>query len=92
MWPNCNMSLDSDTEHNSDWKKPLRPRSVRGSGKWGVGMGVRQTVPVAFEESGVATGTAPFAITAARFFGLDAGDWSMIFVGLALSGLFLALI
>jgi hypothetical protein len=55
-------------------------------------MGVRQTVPVAFEESGVATGAAPFAIPATRFFGLDAGDWSMIFVGLALSGFFLALI
>ena len=54
-------------------------------------MGVRQTVPVAFEKSGVATGTDPFAV-AGRFFGLDVGDWSMIFVGLALSGFFLALI
>jgi hypothetical protein len=65
---------------------------MRGLGKRGVKMGVRQTVPVAFEKSGVVTGAAPLAITAARFFGLDAGDWSMIFVGLALSGLFLALI
>ncbi len=55
-------------------------------------MGEGQTVPVGFEKSGVATGAAPFAITAARFFGLDAGDWSLIFVGLVLSGLFLAFI
>ena len=55
-------------------------------------MGVRKTVPVALEKSGVATGAAPLYITAARFFGLDAGDWSMIFVGLALSGLLLALV
>jgi hypothetical protein len=55
-------------------------------------MGVRQTVPVAFEKSGVATGADPFAVSAGRLFGLDAGDWSMIFVGLALSGFFLALI
>ena len=91
MWPNCNMPSDSNTEHNSDWKKPLRPRNMSAWGKGVVEMGVGQTVPVAFERSGVATGTAPFSITAARFFGLDAGDWSMIFVGLALSGLFLAL-
>lgn len=55
-------------------------------------MGEGQTVPVAFEKSRVATGAAPFAITAARFFGLDAGDWSLIFVGLAISGLLLALV
>jgi hypothetical protein len=91
MWPNCNMPADSNLEHNSDWKKPLRPCSVRELGKRGVKMGVRQTVPVAFEKSGVATGAAPVSITGARLFGLDAGDWSMIFVGLALSGLFLAL-
>jgi hypothetical protein len=55
-------------------------------------MVLRETVSVAFEKSGVATGAAPLAITAARFFGLDAGDWSMIFVGLALSGFLLAFI
>jgi hypothetical protein len=85
------MLSDSNAEHNSDWKKPLRPRSVRGLGKRGMKMGVRQTVPVAFEKSGVATGADPFAVTG-RFFGLDVGDWSMIFVGVALSGFFLALI
>ena len=62
-----------------------------GSGKRGTKMGVQKTVPVAFKKSGVATGTAPFAITVARLFGLDAGDWSMIFLGLALSALLLAL-
>ena len=50
----------------------------------------RKTASVALANSGVATGAAPLAITAARFFGLDAGDWSMIFVGLALSALLLA--
>lgn len=55
-------------------------------------MGVRRTVPVACKQSGVATGVAPFAMSAARFLGLDAGDWSTIFVGLALSGFFLAFI
>lgn len=50
-------------------------------------MGGRQMAPVVFEKSGVATGAAP---PAGRFFGLDVGDWSMIFVGLALSGFFLA--
>jgi hypothetical protein len=55
-------------------------------------MGVRQAVPVAFEKSGVATGAAPTAVTPVRFFGLDAGDWSTILLGLALSSFFLALI
>jgi hypothetical protein len=54
-------------------------------------MGAQKTVPVAFRESGVATGTVPFPITVARLFGLDAGDWLMIFLGLALSALLLAL-
>ena len=52
---------------------------------------VRATVPVVFEKSGVTTGTAPLAISAARFFGLDAGDWSMILLGLALTAVLLAL-
>ena len=55
-------------------------------------MGMRKTVPVAFGKSGLATDTAPLAVTVARLFGLDTGDWSMIFVGLALSGLLLALV
>lgn len=50
-------------------------------------MGGRQMAPVVSEKLGVATGAAP---PASRFFGLDVGDWSMIFVGLALSGFFLA--
>jgi hypothetical protein len=62
-----------------------------GSGKRGTKMGILKTVPVAFKKSGVATGTVPFAITVARFFGLDAGDWSMILLGLALSALLIAL-
>jgi hypothetical protein len=65
---------------------------MAGSGKRGTKMGIQKTVvPVAFRNSGVATGTAPFAITVARLFGLDAGDWSMIFIGLALSAVLLAL-
>ncbi|HEY1745813.1 MAG TPA: hypothetical protein VGG11_03480 [Xanthobacteraceae bacterium] len=56
-------------------------------------MGVGKLVKAAINRVRVATGTAPFALTATgRLFGLDAGDWSMIFVGLALSGLLLALI
>jgi hypothetical protein len=37
----------------------------------------------------MATGAA---ITAARLFGLDAGDWSMILFGVALAALLLALV
>ena len=55
-------------------------------------MGIQKTVPVAFGKSGVATATAPLAITVARLFGLDTGDWSMILLGLALSSLLLALV
>ncbi len=65
---------------------------MAGSRKRGTKMGIQKTVPVAFRKSGVATGTAPLAITVARLFGLDAGDWSMILLGLALSGLLLALV
>ena len=54
-------------------------------------MGKQKTVPVAFKMSGVATDTASVAITVARLFGLDAGDWSMILLGLALSALLLML-
>ena len=46
---------------------------------------VRETAPVVFEKSGVTTGAAP------RLFGLDAGGWSMILVGLALTAFLLAL-
>jgi hypothetical protein len=60
-------------------------------GKAGTKMGKQKTVPVAFKMSGVATDTASVAITVARLFGLDAGDWSMILLGLALSALLLML-
>jgi hypothetical protein len=53
-------------------------------------VGIRERVSVALTNSGVATGAAPLATTVARFFGLDAGDWSMILLGLALSALLLA--
>jgi hypothetical protein len=59
-------------------------------GKTGTKMWKRKTVPVAFGQSPVESHTASVAITVARLFGLDAGDWSMIFLGLALSGLLLA--
>ena len=55
-----------------------------------MGMGIRNRVPVAFRKSGMATGTAPLSITVARLFGLNAGDWSLILLGLALSALLLA--
>ena len=55
-------------------------------------MGMQKSVPVALGKSGLATGTTPLAITVARLFGLDTGDWSMILLGLALSGLLLALV
>jgi hypothetical protein len=82
-------------EHRTQFgleKAPAASQRARVGEKGAVKMGVRQTAPVGFEKPGGATGAAPFTMTAARFFGLDAGDWSMIFVGLALSGLFLALI
>ena len=50
----------------------------------------RKTVPVVFSQSGVATDAASVAITVTRLFGLDAGDWSMILLGLALSAVLLA--
>ena len=54
-------------------------------------MGKQQTMPIAFRKSGLASGTVPLGTTASRVFGLDAGDWSMILVGLALSALMLVL-
>jgi hypothetical protein len=54
-------------------------------------MSEEKTVSVAFRKSGVATEVAPHAIAIARLFGLDAGDWSMILLGLALAALLLAL-
>ena len=54
-------------------------------------MNEQKMMPVAFRKSGLATGTAPLAITASQIFGLDAGDWSVILFGLALSALMLVL-
>ena len=91
MWPNCNTGARPNTETQFGLEKAPLPSQRARVGKRGMKMGVPETVPVAFERSGVATGTAPLAITVARFSGLDAGDWSLIFVGLALSALLLAL-
>lgn len=44
---------------------------------------------VAFKRSGLATEGGAAAISAGRLFGLDAGDWSMIALGLAFSVLLL---
>lgn len=56
-------------------------------------MKLQQMVPVDFKKSGVTSGSGSFAVTApGRLFGLDAGDWSMILLGLALSALLLALV
>lgn len=56
-------------------------------------MKLQQVVPVAVKKSGIASGMGSFAVTApGRLFGLDAGDWSMILVGLALSAALLALV
>jgi len=55
-------------------------------------MGVKKT-PIVFRKLGVTTGTAPFTMTARRrLFGLDVGDWSMVFVSLAFIGLLLTLV
>jgi len=53
--------------------------------------GGRQDGDGRLQKIGIATGTAPLVTTLARLFGLDAGDWAMILLGLALSGLLLAL-
>jgi hypothetical protein len=42
-------------------------------------------------QGSTSTDTASIAITVTRLFGLDAGDWSMILLGLALSALLLVL-
>jgi hypothetical protein len=55
-------------------------------------MGLRDAISAPFKDRRLATGAAPLAVPVARFFGLDAGDWSTILLGLALSGLLLALI
>jgi hypothetical protein len=57
----------------------------------GTKMREKKTMSVAVRKSGLATGTTPLSIAVTRLFGLDAGDWSMILLGLALSALLLAL-
>ena len=63
-----------------------------GSGNRAMKMGEPKTVPVAFRKPEVAAGTSPLAITVARLFGLDAGDWSLILLGLALSAVVFAIL
>jgi hypothetical protein len=91
MWPDCDRVRILNAKHNSGQKLPLAPSSIRRSGKAGTKMGEQKTVPVAFKKSGVATDTAFVAIRMARLFGLDAGDWSMILLGVALSAFILVL-
>ena len=55
-------------------------------------MEIQKAILTAFRRSGAKTGTAPFAMTARRFFGLDVRDWSVLLLGLALVGLLLALV
>jgi hypothetical protein len=91
MWPDCNRVRILNAKHNSGQKLPLVPSSLGRVGERGDKMGELKTVPVALKKSGVATDTASVAITVTRLFGLDAGDWSMILLGLALSALLLVL-
>ena len=42
-------------------------------------MEAQKTIPIAFSRLGPESRTAPFAMTARRFFGLDVGDWSWPF-------------
>lgn len=51
-----------------------------------------KTASAAFKTQGMAAETATAVIGAGRLFGLDAGDWSMIAVGLALSAVLLILV
>jgi hypothetical protein len=56
-------------------------------------MKVREMGAAAFKKAAVASATGSCAAPATgRLLGLDVGDWSMIFLGLALSGLLLALV
>jgi hypothetical protein len=52
-----------------------------------------ETMPVDFRNAAMRLRAAPLAMAATvRLFGLNAGDWSMLVLGLVLSGLLLALI
>jgi hypothetical protein len=55
-------------------------------------MEAQKTIPIAFSRLGPESRTAPFAMTARRFFGLDVGDWSIVVLGIALGSLMLALV
>jgi hypothetical protein len=89
MWLDCNRDQTLNAQHNSDPKLPPVLSSVGGSGKSGTKDGGTEDGADGFQSVGVATDTASVAITVARLFGLDAGDWSMILLGLALSALLL---
>jgi len=53
----------------------------------------RETVTAAFKNGAIGLRPAPLAMTAAgRLLGLNAGDWSIIVLGLLLSGLLMALV
>jgi hypothetical protein len=52
-----------------------------------------ETVTAAFKNEATGLTPAPLAMAAARrLLGLNAGDWSMIVLGLLLSGLLIALV
>jgi hypothetical protein len=55
-------------------------------------MEAQKTIQTAFSRLRPETETAPFAMTGRRLFGLDAGDWSIVLLGLTLVGLLLALV
>jgi hypothetical protein len=56
-------------------------------------MRVSKTVSAAFKSPAMAVGPGPFPTSVAgRLFGLDAGDWSMVLLGLVISGLMLAFV
>ena len=91
MWPDYNRPWISNAKTQFGLEIACCSFQYARVGKAGTKMWVQKTVPVAFRKSGVVTDTASVAITAPRLFGLDAGDWSMILLGLALSALLLVL-
>jgi hypothetical protein len=46
---------------------------------------VQKTVPTALRRAELSIKTTSIAGTASRLFGLDAGDWSILVIGLALA-------
>jgi len=93
-WPKSHTGSNFEGHHNFGGKKSVLPRTIRSRSKTGARkMTIRKTVSIAFSRSAVKIGTARFAMTGdGRFFGLDVGDWSVVFVGVALVGLLLTLI